>query len=167
MSQFIVKFLALFLYSIALLVSRSDGMINNGRETRLNGRFKPSTGNWCSWTEELSSETSTIISVACQCMGKTGQLQAYTCQYISQGELLHDCKASRPKPKDIYNEIGAILAGKTIILLKILGNYTITALLIIHIISHTWFVWGLRSIWIPPANICWTHIYILYCKHIK
>ena len=115
MNQFIVKFLALFLYSIALLVSRSDGMKNNGRETRLNGRFKPSTGNWCSWTEELSSETSTIISVACQCMGKTGKRQAYTCQYISQGELLHDCKVSRPKPKDVYDEIGAILAGKTII----------------------------------------------------
>lgn len=113
----LVKLLVLILYSIVLLVSISDGkqQMNNGRETRLNGRFKSSTGNWCAWTEALSNKTSTIISIACQCVGKTGERQAYTCQYSSQGELLHDCKASRPKPKDIYDEIGVLLAGKNIV----------------------------------------------------
>lgn len=112
----LVKLLALILYSTTLLASTADGkqQMNNGRETRLNGHFKSSTGNWCSWTEALSDETSTIISIACQCMGKIGERQAYTCQYISQGELLHDCKASRPKSKDIYDEIGVLLAGKSL-----------------------------------------------------
>ena len=110
-----VKLLALFLCSIALLVSAVDGQQQNnkGRETRLNGHFKPSTGNWCSWTEALSDESSTIISIACQCTGKSGQRQAYICQYMSQGELLHDCKESRPKPNDIYEEISVLLAGKS------------------------------------------------------
>ena len=113
MNQLVNLLALIHFYSIVLLASTADGkqQMNNGRETRLNGHFKSSTGNWCSWTEALSDETSTIISIACQCMGKTGERQAYTCQYISQGELLHDCKASRPKSKDIYDEIGVLLAG--------------------------------------------------------
>ena len=107
-----MKLFALFLCSIAVLVTADEQQKkNNGRETRLNGHFKSSTGNWCSWTEVQSDDSNTVISVACQCMGKTGEHQAYTCQYSSQGEKLQDCKTSRPKPKNIYDDVSALLAG--------------------------------------------------------
>lgn len=80
----------------------------------MNGRFKSHTDNWCAWTELLSDDENTVISVACHCMGNAGGRQAYTCQYVSQGDTLHECKTSRAKVEDIYDDIGKLLSGELV-----------------------------------------------------
>ena len=103
------------LCSAALLVSAGQPPSkHNGRETRLNGRFKSRTGNWCAWTEIVSNDQKTVMSVACICVGKTGQSIAYTCEYVSQGDKLHECRESRKKVSDVYDDIGSILSGELV-----------------------------------------------------
>lgn len=112
-----IRIFVLILSSAALLVSADhhQRMKESGRETRLNGRFKSSTGNWCAWTEVKSDKESTAISIACHCRGRTGNLQVYTCNYVSQGKKLQQCKNSRPKLDDVYDDIGSFLSSESVL----------------------------------------------------
>ena len=103
------------LCSAALLVSAGQpASKHNGRETRLNGRFKSHMGNWCAWTEKLSDDEKTVMSVTCLCIGKTGESIAYTCEYVSQGNKLRECRDSRQKFSKVYDDIGSILSGEPV-----------------------------------------------------
>lgn len=125
-----IKLSVLLFCSIALLASADQQkMKHSGRETRLNGRFKSATGNWCAWTEELSDEDSTELSIACLCAGASGERQAYTCKYTSPGDKLHDCKASCPKLDAVYDEIGILLSGEWCSMLKLMY----TPLTLLHV----------------------------------
>ena len=110
----LLKLFTLLCSAVLLVSAGQPAGKRNGRETRLNGRFKSHTGNWCAWTEVLSDDQNTVMSIACQCMGRTGERQAYTCQYVSQGEKLRQCKASRQKVSDVYDDISSILSGELV-----------------------------------------------------
>ena len=106
-----IQLLALLICSSILLVSA--GTPKKETKQRLNGHFKSATGNWCQWSEIISDKEHTDISVACQCTSQKGQHTAYTCQYTTEGERLHECKAARPKEKDVYADIGDILSSES------------------------------------------------------
>ncbi len=79
-------------------------------ENTAQGTFEGTDGSKCVWFELRPTKAETVLTAACHCRSREGDMQTFSCQY--EGDLTN-CSAYKEDSRLLYESITSKLASKS------------------------------------------------------